>query len=173
MITLGSVAPRFGCSAWSDGRVQRLAWPALHSGPLLLLFDSQAACSRALRVLNQAARRLSGTARLAVVCHGPLPCVERWARSTQDRHEPLALTVILDPEDYLAALYELVSKDGTAHCGQFIVDGAGVVRQVQVCNSHVPPDADELVRCARALAASSARACALGPCPSQQEEGHL
>src|SRR5829696_4163196 len=101
MITLGSVAPQFGCSAWCDGRVRRLSWPALHTGTLLLLFDAQAARRRrAMRVLNQAARRLSGAARLAVVCHGPLHDVERWARATQARHEPLALTVILDPEDH-------------------------------------------------------------------------
>src|SRR3954465_14087595 len=106
MITLGSVAPRFGCSAWSEGRVRRLNWPALHTGTLLLLFDAQAARRRAMRVLNQAARRLRGAARLAVVCHGPLQVVERWARATQARHEPVALTVILDPEDHLAALYD-------------------------------------------------------------------
>src|SRR5688500_2870525 len=110
MITLGSTAPRFGCSAWSDGRVRRLSWPALHTGVLLLLVDAQAARRRrALRVLNQAADRLKGVARVAVVCHGPLDAVEGWARAMQARHEPLALTPILDPEDYLAALYDLVS----------------------------------------------------------------
>lgn len=157
MLTLGSVAPRFGCSAWSDGRVRRLSWPALHTGTLLLLFDAQAARRRrAMRVFNQAARRLSDAARLAVVCHGPLHAVERWARVTQARHEPLALTVILDPEDRLAALYDLVSADGTAHWGRFIIDRAAVVCQAQVCRCHVPPDADELVRDARAVAASAA-----------------
>src|SRR4051812_41784426 len=105
MIALGSIAPRFGCSAWCDGRVRRLNWPALHTGTLLLLFDAQAArLRREMHVLNQAARRLSGAARLAVVCHGPLYEVEHWAQATQARNEPLALTVILDPEDYLAAL---------------------------------------------------------------------
>src|SRR5882724_1736278 len=99
MITLGSSAPRFGCSAWSDGRVRRLSWLDLHTGTLLLLFDAQAArYRRAMRVLNQAAQRLSGAARLAVVCHGPLHAVERWARATQARNEPLVLTVILDLE---------------------------------------------------------------------------
>lgn len=157
MITLGSLAPRFGGSAWTEGRVRRLSWPALHTGTLLLRFDAQAARHRrALRVLNQAARRLSGAARLAVVCHGPLHAVERWARATQARNEPLALTVILDPEDYLAALYDLVTADGTALWGQFIIDGAAVVRQAQVCRCHIPPDADELVRSAQAISASSA-----------------
>ncbi len=170
MIALGSMAPRFGCSAWSAGRVRRLSWPALHTGTLLLLFDAQAARRRALRVLNQAARRLSGAARLAVVCHGPLNVVERWARVTQARHEPLALTVILDPEDHLAALYDLVSADGMPRWGQFLIDGAAVVRQAQVCRCHIPPDADELVRCALAISASSAFDCVLDPCPFQQEE---
>ena len=157
MIALGSVAPHFGCSAWSDGRVRRLSWPALHTGTLLLLFDAQAARRRrAMRVLNQAARRLSGEAQLAVVCHGPLHVVERWARAMQARDEPLALTVILDPEDHLAALYDLVSADGTLCWGQFLIDGAAVVRQAQVCRCRVPPDADELVRCALAIPASSA-----------------
>ncbi len=148
--------------------MQPLSWPALHTGTLLLLFDAQAARRRrALRVLNQAARRLSSAARLAVVCHGPLHAVERWARTTQARHEPLALTVILDPEDHLAALYDLVSADGTVRWGQFLIDGAAVVRQAQVCRCHVPPDADELVRCARAISASSAFDCALDPYPFQ------
>src|SRR3954468_21866334 len=122
MIALGSTAPHFGCSAWSADGVRRLNWPALHTGALLLLFDAQAARHRrALRVLNQAARRLSGVARLAVVCHGPLQAVESWARATHARHEPLALTVILDPEDYLADLYELVSADGALRWGQFLI----------------------------------------------------
>jgi hypothetical protein len=171
MITLGSIAPRFGGSAWTDGRVRRLSWPALHTGTLLLRFDAQAARHRhALRVLNQAARRLTGAARLAVVCHGPLHAVARWARATQARHEPLALTVILDPEDYLAALYDLVSADGTALWGQFLIDGAAVVRQVQVSRCHVPPDADELVRCGRAIAASAAFEGGEDSSPFQQEE---
>lgn len=156
MITFGSIAPHFGCSAWSDGRVRRLSWAALHTGPLLLVFDAQAARDRrAMRVLNQAAHRLAGQARLALVCHGPLPAVERWARGTQARNEALALTVILDPEDFLAERYEQVSADGTVRWGQFIIDGADVVRHAQVCRSRVPPDADELVRQARAVFASS------------------
>jgi hypothetical protein len=171
MIALGSVAPPFGCSAWSNGRVRRLGWPALHTGTLLLLFDAQAARQRrALCVLNQAAHRLSDAARLAVVCHGPLHVVERWAQATLARHEPLVLTVILDPEDHLAALYGLVSADGTARWGQFIIDGAAVVRQAQVCRCHVPPDADELVREARAIAASSARDGTLDPCPFEEQQ---
>jgi hypothetical protein len=171
MIALGSTAPRFGCSAWSAGRVRRLSWSALHSGTLLLRFDAQAAHHRrAMRVLNQAARRLGDVARLAVVCHGPLHAVERWARATQARNEPMALTVILDPEDYLAALYDLVAADGTARWGQFIIDGAAVVRQVQVCRCHVPPDADELVRYARAISASPAFDCVEPPHPFQEEE---
>src|ERR1017187_9904195 len=166
MITLGSIAPRFGCSAWTDAGVRRLSWPALHTGTLLLLFDAQAARHRrTMRVLNQAARRLSGVARFAVVCHGPLQAVERWARATQARHQPLALTIILDPEDYLAALYDLVSADGTPRWGQFIIDGAAVVRQAQVCRCHVPPDADDLVRYARAISACSAFDCVEDPCP--------
>jgi hypothetical protein len=171
MIALGSIAPRFGCSAWSDGRVRRLSWSALHTGTLLLLFDAQAArYRRAMRVLNQAARRLSGAARLAVVCHGPLHAIERWARATQARNEPLALTVILDPEDYLAALYDLVSADGTVRWGQYIIDGAAVVRQAQICRCHVPPDADELVRYARAISASSAFDCVEDSTPFQEED---
>lgn len=171
MITPGSIAPRFGCSAWTDGRVRRLSWPALHTGTLLLLFDAQAARHRqAMHVLNQAAQRLHGAARLAVVCHGPLHAVERWARLTQARHEPLALTVILDPEDYLAALYNLVAADGTARWGQFIIDCAAVVRHAQVCRCHVPPDADDLVRCAQAISASSAFEGDKVPNPFPQEE---
>lgn len=151
--------------------MRRLSWPALHTGTLLLLFDAQAARRRrAMRVFNQAAQRLSGAARLAVVCHGPLHAVERWARATQDRHEPLALTVILDPEDHLAALYDLVSADGTARWGRFIIDGDAVVCQAQVCRCHVPPDADELVRDARAISASPACDGAEGPRPVQPEE---
>jgi hypothetical protein len=170
MITLGSVAPQFGCSAWSEGRVRRLSWSGLHTGTLLLLFDAQAARRRALRVLNQAARRLSGAAQLAVVCHGPLHLVERWARATQARHKPLALTVILDPEDHLASLYDLVTADGTVRWGRFIIDDAAVVRQAQVCRCHVPPDADELVRVARAIAAGSAFDCVEEPGSFRQEE---
>jgi alkyl hydroperoxide reductase subunit AhpC len=121
-----------------------------------------------MRVLNQAARRLGGAARLAIVCHGPPHVVGRWARATQARHEPLALTVILDPEDRLAALYDLVSADGTARWGQFLLDGAAVVRQAQVCRCHVPPDADELVRYAMAIPASPAFDGVEDPCHFRQ-----
>lgn len=152
MIEPGSIAPHFGCSAWSLRGVQRLSWSALHTGTLLLLFDAQAARYRhTMRVLNQAARRLRDAARLAVVCHGPLHDVERWARGTLARHEALALTVILDPEDFLAQQYDLVSEDGIARWGQFIIDSRDVVRLAQVCRCHVPPDADDLVRYVRAI----------------------
>jgi hypothetical protein len=82
----------------------------------------------------------------------------------------LALTVILDPEDFLAALYELVSADATVRWGQFIIDGAAVVRQAQVCSCHVPPDANDLVRYTRAIAASPAFDSADGPCRARVEE---
>lgn len=123
-----------------------------------------------MRVLNRAARRLSGTARLAVVCHGPLQAIERWARATEVRREPMALTVILDPEDHLAAMYDLVSPDGKLRWGQFIIDAAAVVRQVQICRCHVPPDADELVRYARAISANPVFDCTENPSPFEQKE---
>jgi alkyl hydroperoxide reductase subunit AhpC len=154
MITLGSIAPRFGCSAWSDGHVRRLSWPALHTGTLLLLFDAQAARVRQeLYELNQAAIRLGALrANAAVVCRGPLHMIERWAADTLAQHEPLALTVIVDPEDHLAALYDLVSQEGAACWGQFIIDSAGIVRQVETCRCHIAANADELVRFVRDIA---------------------
>lgn len=154
MITLGSIAPRFGCSAWSDGHVRRLNWPALHTGTLLLLFDAQAARVRQeLHELNRAACRLGALgAKAAVVCRGPLPMIERWAADTLAQDEPLALTVIVDPEDRLAALYDLVTKDGAARWGQFIIDAAGIVRQVETCRCHIAANADELVRFVGAIA---------------------
>jgi hypothetical protein len=163
MIALGSPAPRFGCSAWSDGGMRRLSWSALHTGPLLLLFDAQAPRHpRAMKILDQAARRLSGAARLALVCRGPLRAIERWART---RREPPALTVILDLEDYLAEMYDLVSADGATRWGRFIIDADAIVRQTQVCGCRIPPDADDLVRDTRAVAACSAFEGVEGPCP--------
>jgi hypothetical protein len=57
----------------------------------------------------------------------------------------------------------LVSVAGTARWGQFIIDNAAVVRQAQVCRCHVPPDADELVRHARAISAGSVFDCGANP----------
>ena len=82
----------------------------------------------------------------------------------------LALTVILDPEDYLAAQYNLVASDGAVRWGQFILDRAAVVRQAQVCRCHVPPDAAELVRSARAIAACSSFDCIEDQSPFRHEE---
>jgi len=42
------------------------------------------------------------------------------------------LTVILDPEDYLAALYHFVSADGTVALGHSPSTAPPVVRQAQV-----------------------------------------
>ena len=87
MITPGSIAPRFGCSAWRAGRVRRLSWSALHTGTLLLLFDEAGRRAASYRRRGDHARLLNrggatgaerGAARLAVVCHGPLDTVERW-----------------------------------------------------------------------------------------------
>ena len=154
MVAVGTLAPSFGCSAWIGGRVRRLNWSGLHDGKsLLLLFVAQAArVSWELRELNRAAHRLGALgAKAAVVCHGPVRLIERWAEVTLARGEPLALTVIVDPEDYLAALYDLVSEDGAVRWGQFIIDAAGLVRQVEICRCRIAANADELVRFASGI----------------------
>lgn len=155
MVAVGTFAPSFGCSAWIGGRVRRLNWSGLHDGKtLLLLFVSQAARERdELSELNQAACRLGVLgAKAAVVCRGPVQMIERWAADTLARGEPLALTVIVDPEDHLAAQYNLVSEDGAARWGQFIIDAAGLVRQVEICRCRIAANADELVRFVRGIA---------------------
>ena len=155
MVPIGTLAPPFGCSAWIRGRVRRLSWSQLHTGhTLLLLFDAEAARVHGeLCELNQTACRLKALgAKAAVICRGPLHRIEGRAEDSLARGEPLALTVIVDPEDHLAALYHLVSVDNAARWGQFIIDAAGLVRQVEICRCHIDANADELVRFVRGIA---------------------
>ena len=154
MVPVGTLAPPFGCSAWIRGRVRRLSWSELRDGnTLLLIFDAEAArVYEELYELNQTARRLRALgAKAAVVCRGPLDMIEGWAADTLARGEPLALTVIVDPEDHLAAQYNLVSADNAARWGQFIIDAAGLVRLVETCRCRIDANADELVRFVRGI----------------------
>jgi hypothetical protein len=146
MVCVGTVAPRFDCRAVIRGDLRRLRWRQLQANKtLVLLFNARPGAlwpAAELRTLNHATRRLRHLgARMAVVSQAPLS-------------EILICPLLLDPDGYLAWLYDLALGNGRLLCGQFLIDAAGIVRQTAVSCFPMPIDVEELSGAVAAIAQS-------------------
>ena len=146
MVTIGTVAPHFDCRAVIRGGLRRLRWRHLQANKtLVLLFDARSGAQwppAELRTLNRATRRLRLLgARVAVVSQAPLS-------------EVLACPLLLDPDGYLAWLYDLALGDGRVLWGQILIDAAGVIRQTAVSCFPIPVNVEELSDAVTAVAQS-------------------
>jgi alkyl hydroperoxide reductase subunit AhpC len=158
MVTVGSAAPPFHCSAVVAGRVVRLRWEQQHPHcTLALLFDpldsTNSPCDY-LRAVGEAFPRLDRLQiRVAVVCRRDLYDLLDWANRLPEEGGPgaLALPLIADVDGRIASLYGL-EAERVPLWGQFIIDPPGVIRSVTVSAFPFSGGADELLRNLRASA---------------------
>lgn len=157
MISIGSLAPAFDCTAIVDGHAVQLGWDQLHHRQaLVLLFDSVTDNSELLRELGDSPAASSQLAdlqaQLCVVCREP-----RYELLTSAVPFPL----IDDSSGEIASLYDMLRDDGTPLWGHCIIDVDGFVRRLVRCDI---PAGSNLVELLRYLAAVGDTEFSESPC---------
>src|SRR5262245_38887784 len=153
MLCVGSAAPPFDCSAVVAGHLARLSWRQVHGDKtLVLLFDaiggSAASPDPVIAAAAAAARLARSRARVAVVCRNDLDEMLGWVNRPASEGGPgeLAVPLIVDPDGRVASLYGLADGGRVPQRGQFVIDPAGVIRQMAVSGFPAGASAEELLR---------------------------
>jgi alkyl hydroperoxide reductase subunit AhpC len=150
MVTVGSQAPMFDGRSVVEGNVVDLTWSQIHQNKtLVLLFDSVLTSSGVLdevASLDDCLREFSHlNANVFLVCRDPL--FEIVTSS-------IAIPVIVDSDNRLAALYDLLFEDGRTLWGQCIIDGYGIVRKSSECDAPAGLTLGDLIRYVKAIGRS-------------------
>lgn len=158
MVRVGLAAPQFDGCAVVDGRLVQLRWQQVHEDKtLVLLFDPIDGTSHSpdylIAVSNAVARQSRPHAKMAVIWRNDVHETLAWANRVPSEGGPgaLAFPLIADPDGRIAALYDLRAAGSTPFWGQFIIDPAGIIRQVAVSGFPVCPGVDELLRAIQAI----------------------
>lgn len=158
MLTLGTPAPSFDCSAVIDHEVVELNWNQVHdSRTLVLQFDS----IEDFTTLPDDLAALSNSvwdferlqANVVVVCRNHVFEILEWTNRSIDEGGPgqLAFPIIVDSDDRIASMYEMLNADGCSLCGYIIIDRIGRVRHIATSFFHIGLNVDEVIRCVTAI----------------------
>lgn len=158
MLTLGTSAPCFDCSAVLDQEVVELNWNQVHdSRTLVLRFDSIDDFTTLPDDLAALSNSVGHFERLqvnvAVVCRDHVFEILEWANRSTDEGGPgeVAFPIIVDSDDRIASMYDMLNADGCAHCGYIIIDAAGTIRHIAMSFLHIGLNVGELIRCVTAI----------------------
>jgi peroxiredoxin (alkyl hydroperoxide reductase subunit C) len=158
MVRVGLAAPHFDGTAVVDGHLVQLRWQQVHEDKtLVLLFDPIDGAAHSpeylIAVSNAVARLSRPHANLAVVWRNDAHETLAWANRPPSKGGPgaLAFPLIADPDGCIAALYDLLVAGSTPLWGQFLIDPAGIIRQLAVSGIPVCAGVDELLRIIEAV----------------------
>lgn len=158
MLTPGTPAPAFDCSAIVDHDVVELAWNQVHRRRTLVLqFDSienYADASDDLVALSDSIEDFERLqANVAVVCRDHVFEIQAWANRPADEGGPgdIAFPIIVDSDDRIASMYHMLTADGCSLWGHIVLDPVGRVRHVSMNSSHVAPNVKDLMSCVAAI----------------------
>ena len=164
MVGVGLAAPHCDGLAVVHRRLVPLRWQQVHQDKtLVLLFDPIDSTAHSpeylIAVSNAVARRSRPHSRVAVVWRNDAQATLAWANRPPSAGGPgaLAFPLIADPAGHIAALYDLLAAGRTPLWGQFLIDPAGIIRQVAVSAFPVCASVDELLRIIQAIGSAADR----------------
>jgi peroxiredoxin (alkyl hydroperoxide reductase subunit C) len=162
MVRVGLAAPHFDGTAVVAGRLVRLSWQQLHEDKtLVLLFDPVSGPAHfpeyLVAVSNAVVRLGQPDARVAIVWSASPQETLAWTNRSRavGGGGVLAFPLIADPESRIASLYELRPPGATALWGRFLIDPAGIIREMAVSDFPVWAGVDELLRIIHAVGSAA------------------
>jgi alkyl hydroperoxide reductase subunit AhpC len=164
MVGVRTAAPHFDGPAVVDGRLVQLRWQQVHEDKtLVLLFDPIDGTAHSpeylIAVCNAVARLSRPHTKVAVVWRNDAHATLAWANCPRSEGGPgaLAFPLIADPAGHIAALYDLLAAGRTPLWGQFLINPAGIIRQVAVSGFPVWASVDDLLRIIQAIGSAADR----------------
>jgi alkyl hydroperoxide reductase subunit AhpC len=148
MLSVGSAAPHFDCTAVVGGHLVRLHWEQVHDNrPLVLLFGALGTAGVADPLVALVAATDLPSANVVVLCRNAPDDVLAWVT---DPPSAPTFPLIADPDGRIASLYGLPAVGRGSAWGHFVIDSSDIIREAGISAFPYWPGVEELLRSARA-----------------------